>query len=223
MTQFKTPIEQSNAMLDRKVEPFNTSSISQKKWQTPERMFENHRIAQMSPNDYFKFAAHFGHYKTPEALMKNRMDKANEISVDEIRRMMREGTKFDTPWLRLDDRGEKGYHNAYCQEGLHRMLAAGQEYGMDTKFPVYIGYEDDPWNEIETMSMDDFIKYYDETRQKRWDEDQRLQADENARIEAEWRKDAADYFNVPVDKLTDEQYKQYNKFMDDLFKEEFSY
>ncbi len=223
MEAFKTPIEQSNAMLEPKVQPFNTKSISQKKWQTPENMFENHRIVQMSPNDYYKFAAHFGHYKTPEALMRQRERVANEMSVADMRKAMREGRQFDTPWLKLDDAGDIGYHNAYWQEGLHRMLAAGQEYGMDTKFPVYLGYETDPWDEIEKMPMDKFIEHYDTTRKNRYDEQVRLRNDEDARIEAEWRKDTADYFNIPVDQVTEEHIKKYNKFMDDLFKEELGY
>lgn len=221
MDQFKSSLEQSNALLtDRS--PFDTNRISRRRDQTPDSIFENHRLIQMSPNDYYKFVSHqIG--STPDRLINDRLNRKNDISVEDMRKMMREGTKFDTPWLRLNERGEKGMTSPWWQEGLHRMLAAGQEYGMDTKFPVYIGYEDDPWNEIESMPMDDFIKHYDTTRKNRYDEHQRIQADENARIEAEWRKDAADYFNVPVDKLTDEQYKQYNKFMDDLFKEEFSY
>lgn len=217
MEQFKTPLQQSNAMLDRKVEPFNTKSISQKKWETPDEMFDNHRIVQMSPNDYFKFAAHFGHYKTPEALMKNRAEKPNEISVDDIQKMMREGKQFDTPWLRLGDRGEKGYYSTYWQEGLHRMLAAGREYGMDTKFPVYIGYEDDPWNELETMPMDQFIDFYENKRQKRYDDYKRIQDDENLRIEQEHREDAARFHNIPVDQLTEQHIKAYDKYLDDIF------
>lgn len=175
----------------------------------------------MSPNDYYKFVSHqIG--STPDRLINDRLNRKNDISVEDMRKMMREGTKFDTPWLRLSERGEKGMTSPWWQEGLHRMLAAGQEYGMDTKFPVYLGYEDDPWNELDSMSMDDFIKHYDDTRQARWDEYQKREDDEKARNDAYWRREAADHFKIPLDQVTDEHVKKYNKFLDDLFKDEWN-
>ena len=221
MTQFKSPIEQSNALLEDR-SPFDTSRISRRRDQTPDSIFENHRLIQMSPNDYYKFVSHqIG--STPDRLINDRLNRKNDISVEDMRKMMREGTKFDTPWLRLNERGEKGMTSPWWQEGLHRMLAAGQEYGMDTKFPVYIGYEDDPWNELDSMPMDDFIKHYDDTRQARWDEYQKREADEKARNDAYWRREAADHFKIPLDQVTDEHVKKYNKFLDDLFAPELGF
>ena len=213
---FKSPNAQAESIVNN---PFDIYSLSQEKGKkTPSAFFgnESKRLVNMSPNDYFKFVSHqVG--TTPERLMEQRQRVSNELSVDEIRKKMREGVKFDTPWLRLMDRGEPGDVNPYWQEGLHRMLAAGQEYGMDTKFPTYIAYENDPWNEIDTLSMDDFIKHYDDKRLDRYNKrkNAELQEEENNK---QWYKEMASrHFKVPLDQVTEEQIKAYEKFEDDLF------
>lgn len=214
--QFKTPIQQAESIVNN---PFNIYSVSQEKGKkTPSAFFgnESKRLVKMSPNDYFKFVSHqIG--TTPEKLIAQRQRVSNEMSVDDIRKKMREGVQFDTPWLRLMDAGEPGTVNPYWQEGLHRMLAAGQEYGMDTKFPTYIAYENDPWSEIDTLSMDDFIKNYDNKRLDRYNKrkNAELQEEENNK---QWYKEAAArHFKIPLDLVTDEHIKAYEKFEDDLF------
>lgn len=218
METFKTGLEQSNALLSDK-NPFNVNSISYDRHVTPKDLFDNHRLTQMSPNDYYKFVSHqIG--QSPENLIKHRINHPNHISVDDMRKMMREGTKFDTPWLNLTQDGEPGDTRPYWQEGLHRMLAAGQEYGMDTKFPVYIGYEDDPWNELDNMPMDDFIKHYDDTRLKRYNERKQREKDEEEANDAYWKREAATHFKIPEDQVTEEHVEKYLKYLDVLFKDE---
>lgn len=217
--RFSSPLQASESLIKN---PFNIYSISQEKGKkTPSAFFgnESKRLVNMSPNDYFKFVSHqVG--TTPEKLIAQRQKTPNELSVDDIRKKMREGVQFDTPWLRLMDRGEPGTVRPYWQEGLHRMLAAGQEYGMDTKFPTYIAYENDPWNEIDTLSMDDFIKHYDNTRLDRYNkykEQERLKQQE---LEDFYKQETADRFGILLDAVTPELIAQYKKEEDEMWKEE---
>lgn len=215
----KNPLELANEIIS----PFNKYKISQEKGrESPSSFFGNQskRMINMSPNDYFKFVSHqIG--STPDKLMKQREKNPNELTVDDIRSKMRNGTKFDTPWLKLMDKGNKGEVRPYWQEGLHRMLAAGQEYGMDTKFPIYLAYDNDPWNEIDSMSMDDFINYYDEKRSKRqkdYEEQERLEKEEQ---DYQQKKETALYYGKLLEEVTPELIAQYSREMDDLFKEDF--
>lgn len=212
---FKNPNSQAESIINN---PFNIHSVSQQKGKkNPSAFFGfSHRLVNMSPNDYFKFVASQSN-TTPEKLMENRQNVANEMTVDDMRSKMREGVKFDTPWLRLLDSGEKGTVSPYWQEGLHRMLAAGQEYGMDTKFPTYIAYENDPWNEIDTLSMDDFIKHYDDTRLSRYNKRKQVELQEQEDDNEYWKKEAASHFKLPVESITQEHIDKYMSYLDKLF------
>lgn len=183
-------------------------------------MFDNYRLTEMSPNDYFRFCSHFNGNDEPQELIKNRLENTNELSVANMRKMMREGKQFDTPWIRLMDSGEQGTVRPYWQEGLHRMLAAGQEYGMDTKFPVYLGYEDDPWDNFEKMPMEEFLKHYDETRLKRYNTQKAEEEKKERERNQYWKEEAASHFKIPVEQVTPDQVKQYLKYLDKLFKDE---
>ena len=217
MTTYKNPLEQSEDFTS----PFNKWKVStESESMSPSAFFkdESKRLVNMSPNDYFKFVSHqIG--TTPEKLMEQRSRVANQLSVDDIQKKMHEGVKFDTPWLRVLDRGEKGTVVPYWQEGLHRMLAAGREYGMDRKFPIYLGFENDPWNELDSMTMNDFINYYDSKRQERQEAYKKQQEEEDQQREDLNLEFAADYFGVSKDQVTPEMLKQYKKYEDDLFKE----
>ena len=201
--------------------PFNIYSVSQEKSKkSPTAFFgSSKRLVNMSPNDYFKLVASQSG-TTPEKLMEHRQRIPNELSIDDIRKKMREGVQFDTPWVRLMDSGEKGTVRPYWQEGLHRMLAAGQEYGMDTKFPIYLAYDNDQWDEIDTLPMDDFIKYYDDTRLKRYNMEQERERIQKQEIDDFNRQETADYFNVLLESVTPEMIREYLKYEDSLFKDE---
>lgn len=221
METYKSPIEQSEGM--QEINPFNKWKISDERGSvSPSHFFkdgESKRMVSMSPNDYYKFVSHqIG--STPEKLMEQRGRVKNQLSVDEMRKLMRGGTKFDTPWLRLSDSGEPGTTSPYWQEGLHRMLAAGQEYGMDTKFPIYIGYENDPWSDIDKMPMDDFIKHYDDIRLSRYNKRKEAELEQEKKWEEMDRKNAAAHFKVPLEKVTPEMIKEYQKWEDSLWTED---
>ena len=220
LQQFKTP----NPIIDDLSTPFDVKKIY--KQERPNDFFKTHvqygmgnRLVHMSPNDYYKLVASQSN-TTPEKLMEHRQKYENEMSIDDMRKKMRSGVKFDTPWIALTDRGEKGTVTPYWQEGLHRMLAAGQEYGMDTKMPVYLGYENDRWEELDKMSMDDFIKYYDDTRLKRYNNAKAIEDAKNKEIDDYYKKSTAEHFNILLDLVTPELIREYKKYEDDLFKDE---
>lgn len=223
METYKSPLEQSNGMQD--INPFNKWKVSDERGSvTPSSFFkrsngEFKRLVNMSPNDYYKFVSHqIG--TTPEKLMEQRSKTPNQLSIEQMRDMMRRGVKFDTPWLRLDDVGEPGTTSPYWQEGLHRMLAAGQEYGMDTKFPIYIAYENDPWDNIEKMNMDDFLKHYDDTRLARYNKRKEAEAEQERKWADMDRRYAAVHFKVSEDQVTPEMIKEYQKWEANLFSED---
>lgn len=214
MANAKSPLEL--------ISPFNQWSVSQEKGRnTPSAFFGgSKRLVNLSPNDYYKLVASQTN-TTPEKLIASRTKNTNEISTDDIQKKMREGVKFDTPWIRLNDAGEKGSTDVYFQEGLHRMLAAGREYGMDTKFPIYLAYENDPWNDIDKIPIDDFIKHYDDTRLKRYNMRQEREREHQRQIDEFNKEMAADLFKVGLDQVTPEMIKQYLKYEDELFRDDY--
>ena len=86
-------------------------------------------IVMMSPEEYFEECAlhAWDHYVSVNSLKQQR--RANQDKLDKFKKMMKNGTKFDMCYIDKADHG---------QEGLHRMMAAGDLYGWDTKFPVLV-------------------------------------------------------------------------------------
>ena len=211
MANAKSPLELSNEF----VNPFNTRRISHISGRTPKSMLgDNRRLINLSANDYYKLVANQWN-TTPEEVMKSRQTHTNEMSIEDMRKHLQSGKKFDTPYIKLLDDGS-GIALDF-QEGLHRMLAAGQEYGMDTKFPVWLGYETDPWNEIDTMSMDDFLKHYETTRNKRneeWVNEQKRKKEED---EKRKRRIIAKDYGVSPEELTQEMIDEYDAEWDEIW------
>jgi len=99
------------------------------------------KIVLMTPNEYFSECSKHGfdEFVSVENLMEQRRyDKElnNQYMAD-----MEKGDKFPVCYINYADN---------CQEGLHRMIAAGDLYGWDTKFPVLI------------------VTAFDEEREARW-------------------------------------------------------
>ena len=86
-------------------------------------------IVMMSPEDYFWECSQYGfsHFVSVNNLKKQR--KANQANVDYLKDLMKKGTKIDMCYINRADHG---------QEGLHRMMAAGDLYGWSKKFPVLV-------------------------------------------------------------------------------------
>lgn len=86
-------------------------------------------VVMMSPEEYFWMCSMYAwnHYVPAERLKREREsdDKIN----NKLRDLMLSGTKIDMCYINKADKG---------QEGLHRMMVAGDLYGWDTKFPVLV-------------------------------------------------------------------------------------
>jgi len=121
-------------------------------------------IVMMSPNEYISecsnriFVDHNGNVRhSPDELKEQRYTSKYDNTqrlVDKYAEDMKSGDKFPLCYLNYADNG---------QEGLHRMMAAGQIYGWDTKFPVLIVtvYDQDIENKHQTMEdCSYFEKWY---------------------------------------------------------------
>ena len=84
-------------------------------------------IVYMSPDEYFKICAEdiFG---IPIQKLKDQR-AANADAIAEYTEAMKRGDKFPLCFVNYADKS---------QEGLHRMMAAGNAFGWDTKFPVLV-------------------------------------------------------------------------------------
>lgn len=84
-------------------------------------------IVYMSPDEYFKTCAEdiFG---IPIQKLKDQR-AADAADIAEYTEAMKRGDKFPLCFVNYADKS---------QEGLHRMMAAGNAFGWDTKFPVLV-------------------------------------------------------------------------------------
>ena len=114
-------------------------------------------IVLMSPNEYFQECADkiFSGRTSVEGLLNSRRyDKSSNANYEKA---MRSGAKFPLCYLNYAD---------HQQEGLHRMMIAGDIYGWDTKFPVLVVTAYD--QELETQyilkeAAEYFLRYYFKT------------------------------------------------------------
>ena len=93
-------------------------------------------IVMMSPNEYFEkcsISIFKGEGNSDVASLKQQResshDENGEKLVKQYEAAMIDGEKFPLCYLDYSDNG---------QEGLHRMYAAGEAFGWDTKFPVLV-------------------------------------------------------------------------------------
>lgn len=92
-------------------------------------------IVYMTPNEYYKESAKVlgkvhDHFITSQNLKSQRsFDKDYMKKLEEV--ITKKHEKFPIPYLNVADK----YTG---QEGLHRMMVAGNLYGWDTKFPVLL-------------------------------------------------------------------------------------
>lgn len=109
------------------------------------------RIVQMSPKEYYEkcakmFRTSQGTATTPESLKQQRRIDNGKDYMDKLKDViLKKKKKFPTCVLDIS-------HNP-GQEGLHRMMIAGDLFGWDTKFPVLL------------------VETYDKARQERIEKD----------------------------------------------------
>ena len=110
-------------------------------------------VVLMSPNEYFEACSKYGF---PDEVSVDNLHKSRKVDTetnDWMKQMMLSGEKFELPYINYADR---------TQEGLHRMMAAGNLFGWDTKFPVLIvKVFDTEWdNQIKAQrAFNDFNEY----------------------------------------------------------------
>lgn len=87
------------------------------------------KIVMMTPEEYYEECSEhaWSNYVPVDKLKSQR--KANEGTLEYLKNLLDRGGKFDLPYINKADHG---------QEGLHRMMVAGDIYGWDTKFPVLV-------------------------------------------------------------------------------------
>jgi len=122
--------------------PFDTTRMTEHQEDTPERLFgqDNKRkfsTVNMTPNEYYKMAAaYFG--TTPKKLIQQRRDYktlSESDGTNKIAEKMINGEKYGMASINFNPL-RKSKNPSWGQEGAHRMAAAGDVYGWDTKMPV---------------------------------------------------------------------------------------
>ena len=104
-------------------------------------------VVQMSPNEYFKECADKIFGDNLDDLKDSRDDKHSKKYTDD----MLNGDKFPMCYINYADRQ---------QEGLHRMMAAGNAFGWDTKFPVLIITVDDQEAENRKIAWNKLVSFF---------------------------------------------------------------
>jgi hypothetical protein len=82
-------------------------------------------IVQMTPREYYEDCAKYVFDMSVDELLNSR--KVNEETIAKYRDDMKNGDVFPLCFINYADKS---------QEGLHRMLAAGEEFGWNIKYPV---------------------------------------------------------------------------------------
>lgn len=85
-------------------------------------------LVMMSPNEYYRECAESVFKNSSVASLKAQRN-ADSGLIRHYQEDMKNGDKFPLCYINYADSG---------QEGLHRMMAAGNVYGWDTKFPVLL-------------------------------------------------------------------------------------
>lgn len=98
------------------------------------------KVLLMSPKDYIEECAakiFNGRVSSQDLIDQRNLSKAEDDTrlIDTYVTDMKHGDKFPLCYLNYPD---------HSQEGLHRMIAAGEAYGWDTEFPVLVVTAFDP-------------------------------------------------------------------------------
>lgn len=133
---------------DEFFEPSSNSSGPQYMQQAKNRIG---KVEMMTPNEYYEKCAKDIFNMSVDSLMRSRRsDGTTQQYVD----AMLNGSQF--PLCYLD-------YTTHNQEGLHRMMAAGEAFGWNTKFPVLCVYfADQKKEDLRKLKMEiyDFTRYY---------------------------------------------------------------
>lgn len=223
MEAYKSPIELANNIAPSTYKgpdnyAFDTGRLTKKGRYEWGPDFQNKRLVRLSADDYYKLVANEVGLKWQD-LQDQRRAVPNQISVEEMAKLMKQGEKFPTPWLHLNNKLGMIPH---FQEGLHRMLAAKDVYGDKAKFPVWLGYEKgEEWRDIENGDIDSFIKNMNEKRRQNQIDYDNAEYEKEQAAKEEDKRLARLWFglNGQAD-VTDEQLERYREESDRLFEED---
>lgn len=167
------------------------------------------RVVNMTPKQYIKMVSNELGVDS-DYLINQRKEHTDKTSVEDLRDLMKKGEKIDMPWI---IQTETEGHNPYFQEGLHRMIATGEEYGYDQEVPVTLGYDSNETgifkNATPQEMIDNFQKNKELFKQRKIDTDNL----EKQNIINE----VADWFGVKPSEVNEELIAKYDKEMDDIF------
>lgn len=111
------------------------------------------KIVLMSPTEYFYECSQHG-FPNGSVDVKHviRGRRADKESIQWLENHMKQGGKFYLPYID---------YAVHSQEGLHRMMVAGDLYGWDTKFPVLVVSVYDEDIERENQLFRDYLDFRD--------------------------------------------------------------
>lgn len=105
-------------------------------------------IVQMTPEDYFRECAENIFHVSLKHLKDSRAFNADII--EKYASDMEQGDTFPLPYINYADK---------AQEGLHRMMAAGEAFGWNKKFPVLVVKAFDDEYEAQKQNFDNMRDY----------------------------------------------------------------
>lgn len=91
------------------------------------------RIVNMTPDEYYRMCATQVFNSSVDRLKRQRI--VDDDSLDNLQSLLDKGVKFWMPYINLADKN---------QEGLHRMMVLGDNFGWNTSFPVLVVESADP-------------------------------------------------------------------------------
>ena len=141
-------------------------------------------IVMMSPAEYYEECATNIFEGSSVTSLKLQRGSNSEL-IQQYEEDMKNGDKFPLCYLNYPD---------HAQEGLHRMMAAGNVYGWDTKFPVLVVYS------INAL-VDDLNSIW------RYWCDAVYEAEEYAYYEDTWEKDIVEQIESELEHSTQEYHK----------------
>lgn len=135
-------------------------------------------VIQMTPSEYFYECAHKVFDTSVEELKRQR---GLDNLVDTYAQNMIDGDKFPLPYINYADHG---------QEGLHRMMAAGQAFGWDVEFPVLIVTSLD----VRKDELNNIWRYWSDAIHN---------AEQYTYYEGTWKTDVVEQVQSKLNELTD--------------------
>ena len=111
------------------------------------------KVVPMTPTEYFNECSKYG-FPNGEVNLDHLKSgrRADKEAIEWLENHLESGNKFYLPYLNYAD---------HSQEGLHRMMVAGDRYGWDTKFPVLVVTVADELVEHDNQVFKSYLNFRD--------------------------------------------------------------